>query len=81
MSDLSGLAYQDWETEKEMTRQAEYYRRNKEKILAERKKQYRAEHPQSHPWKSAQRVIVVPARTDVDRMLDELEKQRRMNKW
>jgi hypothetical protein len=56
-----------------MSRQAEWYRRNKEKILAARKAKYMADHP--HPGKNKSPQIVIQE-DKLEKMLNELDAQR-----
>lgn len=58
-----------------MSRQSEWYNRNRDHIL-EKRKTARLEANPKHPWKGKTPVLA-PKKTDIDRMLDELEKDRR----
>ena len=59
------------------SRQARWYERNKEKIVAKKRAEYLKTHPHASPYKP---VVIAPKKSEIDRMLDKMEEQRR-NRW
>lgn len=59
-----------------LSRQALWYRKNKERLAAEKRIKYLKENPNASPYKN---VVIAPKKNDVDAFLDKLEQDRK--KW